>query len=96
MIVKLFSFDKMINFTFSLRIGLVGLLILYVPAYFFFYKPSHVRTATNVAILCLFVRWAWLLIATRPSHVLQTAFRCAEKFLQIISVKISEEVFIFS
>ena len=35
-------------------------------------------------------------LATRPSHVLQTAFRCAKKFLQIISVKISEEVFIFS
>ena len=35
-------------------------------------------------------------LATRPSHVLQTAFRCAKKFLKIISVKISEEVFIFS
>ena len=31
-----------------------------------------------------FVRWA------RPSLVLQTAFRCAKKFLQVISVKISE------
>ena len=35
-------------------------------------------------------------LATRPSHVLQTAFRCAKKLLQIISVKISEEVFSFS
>ena len=52
-IVKLFSFDKMINVTFSLRLRLVDLLTLYALA-FFFYKPSHVRTATNVAILCLF------------------------------------------
>ena len=35
-------------------------------------------------------------LATRPSHVLQTAFRCIKKFLQIISVKITEEVFSFS
>ena len=74
MIVKLVSFDKMINFTFSLRLRLVDLLTLYAPAYFF-YKPSHVRTATNVAILCLFVffqraRVAWHVL--RQSYGMRT------------------------
>ena len=35
-------------------------------------------------------RAAGIVIWARPSLVLQTAFRCAKKFLQIISVKISE------
>ena len=43
MIVNLFSFDKMINFTFSVRLRLVDLLVLYAPAYFFTNRVMYAR-----------------------------------------------------
>ena len=64
----------MINFTFSLRLRLCRFINI-IRASIFFYKPSHVRTATNVAILCLFVffqraRVAWHVL--RQSYSMRT------------------------
>ena len=53
MIVKLFSFDETINFTFSLRLRLVDLLILYAPAYFFTNRV-YARQQMLQFCVCLF------------------------------------------
>ena len=53
-IVKLFSFDKMINFTFSLRLSLVDLLTLYAPAYFFTNRVMYARQQMLQFCVCLF------------------------------------------
>ena len=52
-IVKLFSFDKMINFTFSLRLRLVDLLTLYAPAYFFTNRVMYARQQMLQFCVCL-------------------------------------------
>ena len=54
MIVKLFSFDETINFTFSLRLRLVDLLILYAPAYFFTNRVMCARQQMLQFCVCLF------------------------------------------
>ena len=54
MIVKLFSLDKMINFTFSLRIRLVDLLILCVPAHIFTNRVMYARQQMLQFCVCLF------------------------------------------
>ena len=72
MIVKLVSFDKMINFTFSLRLRLVDLLTLYAPAYFFTNRVMYARQHGCNFVFVFFqrARVAWHVL--RQSYGMRT------------------------